>query len=80
MAVFHHLHRELLKDFVDLIQSSPSTITFYKVKSHFGIIIAMKVQCHGNKGADHLAHKAASVIILTFPSRQLLTPSTTCSG
>jgi len=49
MAVLHHLHRELLKD-VNLIQSSPSTITFYKVKSHSGII--------GNEGADHLAHKA----------------------
>ena len=51
MAVRHHLHRELLKDIVILIQSSPSTVTFYKVKSHAGII--------GNEGADHLAHKAA---------------------
>jgi ribonuclease HI len=51
MAVLHHLHRELLKDIVILIQSSPSPVTFYKVKSHSGII--------GNKGADHLAHKAA---------------------
>ena len=52
MAVLHHLlHRELLKDIVNLIQSSPSTITFYKVKSHYGII--------GNEGADHLAHRAA---------------------
>jgi len=51
MAVLHHLHRELLKDIVILIQSSPSTVTFYKVKSHAGII--------GNEGADHLAHKAA---------------------
>jgi hypothetical protein len=48
MAVLHHLHRKLLKD-VNLIQSSPSTITFYKVKSHSGII--------GNEVADHLAHK-----------------------
>ena len=51
MAVLHHLHRELLKDIVDLIQSSPSTITFYKVKSHSGII--------GNEVTDYLAHKAA---------------------
>jgi hypothetical protein len=49
MAVLHHLHRELLKDIVFLIQSSPSPVTFYK--SHSGII--------GNEGADHLAHKAA---------------------
>jgi len=51
MAVLHHLHRELLKDIVILIQSSPSTVTFYKVNSHSGII--------GNEGADHLANKAA---------------------
>ena len=51
MAVLHHLHRELLKDIVNLIQSSPSTVTFYKVNSHSGII--------GNEGEDHLAHKAA---------------------
>jgi len=51
MAVLHHLHRELLKDIVNLIQSSPSPVTFYKVKSHSGNI--------GNEGADHLAHKAA---------------------
>ena len=31
MAVLHHLHMEL-KDIVNLIQSSPSPITFYKVK------------------------------------------------
>jgi hypothetical protein len=36
---------------VNLIQSSPSTVTLYKVKSHSGII--------GIEGADHLAHKAA---------------------
>ena len=52
MAVLHHLHRELLKDIVNLIQSSPSTVTFYKVNSHSGII-------GNNEGADHLAHKAA---------------------
>ena len=51
MTVLHHLHRELLKDVVNLIQSSPSTVTFYKVKSHSGIT--------GNEGADHLEHKAA---------------------
>ena len=51
MAVLHHLHRELLKDIVNLIQSSPSPVTFYKVKSHSGII--------GNEGAGHLAHKEA---------------------
>jgi hypothetical protein len=51
MTVLHHLHRELLKDIVNLIQSSPSTVTFYKVKSYSGII--------GNEGAAHLAHKAA---------------------
>ena len=51
MAVLHHLHRELLKDIVDLIQSSPSTVTFYKVKSH------SVINC--NEGADHLARKAA---------------------
>jgi ribonuclease HI len=51
MAVLHHLHRELLKDIVNLVHSSPSTITFYKMKLHSGII--------GNEGADHLAHKAA---------------------
>ena len=51
MAVLHHLHRELLKNIVTLIQFSPSTITFYKVKSHSGITC--------NEGADHLAHKAA---------------------
>ena len=45
------MHRELLKDIVNLIQSSPSPVTFYKVKSHSGII--------GSEGADHLAHKAA---------------------
>jgi ribonuclease HI len=44
-------HKQSLKDIVNSIQSSPSTVTFYKVKSHSGII--------GNKGADHLAHKAA---------------------
>jgi hypothetical protein len=50
MAVLHHLHKELLKVIVNLIQSSPST-TFYKVRSH---------SCNiGNEGADHLAHKAA---------------------
>ena len=38
---------------MNLIQSSPSTITFYKAKSHSGI--------NGNEGADHLAHKAAVV-------------------
>ena len=44
MAVLHHLHRELLKDIVNLIQeSSPYTITVYKVESHSGIM-AMKVQ------------------------------------
>ena len=72
MAVLHHLHRELLKDIVNLIQSSPSTITFYKVKSHYGII--------GNEGADHLAHKSAVNQNSDIPSRQLLSPSTTCSG
>ena len=83
MAVLHHLHRELLKDIVILIQSSPSPVTFYKVKSHSGII--------GNKGADHLAHKAAvnqisdvlqrlGPITLQFSSHQLLTPSMACSG
>ena len=51
MAVLHHLHRELLKGIVYLIQSSPSPVTFFKVKSHSGFI--------GNEGADHLAHKAA---------------------
>jgi hypothetical protein len=51
MAVLHHLHRELLKDILKLIQFSPSTVTFYKVKSHSGII--------GNEGAGHLAHKEA---------------------
>ena len=51
MAVLHHLHRELLKDIVYFIQSSPFPVTFYKVKSHSGII--------GNEGADHLGHKAA---------------------
>jgi ribonuclease HI len=51
MAVLHHLHRELVKDIANLIQSSPSTVTLYKVKSHSGII--------GTEGADHLAHKAA---------------------
>ena len=51
MAVLHHLHRELLKTFVILFQSSPSPVTFYKVKSHSGTV--------GNEGADHLAHKAA---------------------
>ena len=49
MAVLHHLHRELLKDIVNRIQSSLSPVTFYQVKSHSGII----------EGADHLAHKAA---------------------
>jgi ribonuclease HI len=83
MAVLHHLHRELLKDIVNLFQSSPSTVTFYKVKSHSGII--------GNEGADHLAHKAAvnqisdvlqrlGPITLQFSSHQLLTPSMACSG
>ena len=73
MAVLHHLHRELLKDIVILIQSSPAPVTFYKVKSHSGII--------GNEGADHLAHKAAVNQISDISlSRQLLTPSTTCSG
>ena len=51
MAVLHHLHRELLKVIVNFIQSSPSTATFYIVKSHSGII--------GNEGANHLVHKAA---------------------
>jgi ribonuclease HI len=51
IAVLHHLHKELLEDIVILIQSSPSTVTFYKVKSHSGNI--------GNEDADHLAHKAA---------------------
>jgi ribonuclease HI len=37
MAVLHHLHRELLKDIVNLIHS-PSTVTFYKLISHSGII------------------------------------------
>ena len=68
MAVLHHLHRELLKDIVTLIQSSPSTVTFYKVKSHSGII--------GNEGADHLAHRAA----VNQVSDTSLPPSTTCSG
>jgi ribonuclease HI len=75
MAVLHHLHRELLKDIVILVQSSPSPVTFYKVKSHSGVI--------GNEGADHLAHKAAvNQISDNSLSRQLLTPSrsTTCSG
>jgi hypothetical protein len=44
MAVLHHLHREVLKDIVNLIQSSPFTVTFYKVKPHSGII--------DNEGAD----------------------------
>ena len=51
MAVLHHLHMELLKDIVNLIQSSLSPVTIYKVKSHSGKI--------GNEGADHLANKAA---------------------
>ena len=46
------------------VQSSPSTVTFYKVKSHSGII--------GNEGADHLAHKAA-VNQITDISLQLAT-------
>ena len=33
MAVLHHLHREILKDIVYLIRSSPFPVTFYKVKS-----------------------------------------------
>ena len=31
MTVLHHLHRELLEVIVNLIQSSPSTVTFYNV-------------------------------------------------
>ena len=38
-------------DIVNIIQTSPSTVTFYKVKSHSGFT--------GNEGADHLAYKAA---------------------
>ena len=49
MAVLHHLHR----DIVNLIQSSPSPITFYKVE--FNLVLGII----GNEGADHLAHKAA---------------------
>ena len=72
MAVLLHLHRELLKDIVILIQSSPSPVTFYKVKSHSGIL-AMRVQT-----TKHT--KQQSIKFLTFLSRQLLTPSTTCFG
>ena len=43
MAVLHHLHRELLKDIVTLLDSSPSTVTFYKVKFTL-VLSAMKVQ------------------------------------
>jgi hypothetical protein len=34
----------------------------------------------GNEGADHLAHKSAVNQNSDIPSRQLLSPSTTCSG
>jgi ribonuclease HI len=50
LAVLHHLHKDL-QGHCKFIQSSPSTVTFYKVKSHSGII--------GNEGADHISHKAA---------------------